>query len=97
VDETWIWIAVGLLAVNLWAFGQLAWDKRCARVGARRVSEARLIAPVLLGGLPGILLGMSVFRHKTAKRSFQLKLAALALVFAVGVGWFGRSLLLGGG
>lgn len=68
-----LWIALAL--VNLFALGQCGWDKLAAIRGWRRVPEKRLIAPVWLGGLPGLLLGMKLFRHKTSKESFQGKLA----------------------
>ncbi|MEO0650329.1 MAG: DUF1294 domain-containing protein [Planctomycetota bacterium] len=86
MEEHWIWFAGALLAVNLWAFGQVGWDKRASIRGARRVPEARLIAPVYLGGLPGIWLGMRTFRHKTIKRSFQLKLLGSTLIWLLVVG-----------
>ncbi|MEO0652623.1 MAG: DUF1294 domain-containing protein, partial [Planctomycetota bacterium] len=86
VEEHWIWFAGALLAVNLWAFAQVGWDKRASIRGDRRVPEARLIAPVYLGGLLGIWLGMRTFRHKTIKRSFQLKLLGATLLWALAVG-----------
>ena len=61
-------------AMNIFAFIQMAIDKRLAVKNQRRIPEAQLIAPALLGGCPGIVLGMICFRHKTKKRSFQLKL-----------------------
>lgn len=73
------------LAVNIIAFIQMAIDKRLAIKGSRRISEAQLIAPTLLGGIIGIVLGMLAFRHKTAKRSFQLKLALTLIIFTAAV------------
>ena len=81
MDERWWWLAGGLAAVNLWGFVQVAWDKRAARRRARRVPEARLITPVWLGGPLGVWLGMRTFRHKTVKRSFQLKLALASIAW----------------
>lgn len=86
-------LCLALALVNLFAFGQCGWDKLAAIRGWRRVPEKRLIAPVWAGGLPGLLLGMKLFRHKTSKASFQGKLAWaaglwLALIAgAVGL-WF---------
>jgi uncharacterized membrane protein YsdA (DUF1294 family) len=67
------WLALlGLwLSLNLWAFGQVAWDKHRARRGGRRIPERRLVLPVYFGGLPGLWLGMSLLRHKTRKGSFR--------------------------
>jgi uncharacterized membrane protein YsdA (DUF1294 family) len=77
-----IYIAI---AANGLAFIQMGIDKRLAVRGKHRIPEAQLIAPVLLSGIIGIVLGMRVFRHKTAKRSFQIKLALAFLLFAIGV------------
>ncbi|VGO19272.1 DUF1294 domain-containing protein [Pontiella sulfatireligans] len=71
-----------VLAVNLIGFIQMGIDKRLAVKGKQRIPEAQLIAPAFLGGIIGIVAGMLAFRHKTAKRSFQLKLASVVLVFA---------------
>ncbi|MBK8206391.1 MAG: DUF1294 domain-containing protein [Planctomycetes bacterium] len=74
-------LALALLVTNLVAFVAQGLDKRKA------VNHARSRTPeltLLLLGLPmaaaGMLLGMRVFRHKTKKRSFQVK--ALLVVFA---------------
>ena len=74
-------------AVNLVAFLLYGWDKRAAQRDQRRISERTLILAAALGGLVGAWTGMTVFRHKTRKRSFQLKLVAVtALWIAGGVG-----------
>ena len=78
----WIILAAAL-AVNLFAYGQMWFDKRAAGDGRSRISERRLLAPALVGGLPGIVLGMQHFRHKTQKGSFKMKLAGATAVFAV--------------
>jgi uncharacterized membrane protein YsdA (DUF1294 family) len=49
-----------------------AWDKSAARRGARRVPESRLLWLGFLGGAPGALLGMTLFRHKTTRVVFWL-------------------------
>ncbi|WP_438480330.1 DUF1294 domain-containing protein [Oleiharenicola lentus] len=67
------WVA----GTSAWAFILFGWDKwRAGKVGARRVSEAALCWTCALGGWPGGLLGLILFRHKSAKGSFQLKFAA---------------------
>lgn len=73
------------LIANIIALFQMAADKRLAVKQKARISEAQLIAPALLGGFPGIVLGMLLFRHKTKKRSFQLKLLFALILFAGGV------------
>lgn len=72
-------LIVALIA-NLVGFAMIALDKWRARTDRWRISEAALVSPALLGGWPGILLAMKLFRHKTQKRSFQLKLALASAV-----------------
>jgi uncharacterized membrane protein YsdA (DUF1294 family) len=78
----WIILAAAVI-VNLFSYGQMWADKRFAAAGRSRISERRLIAPALIGGLPGIVLGMQQFRHKTQKGSFKMKLAGATAIFAV--------------
>jgi uncharacterized membrane protein YsdA (DUF1294 family) len=75
------------IAINLLAFAQMATDKHRATKGRRRISEAQLLVPVLFSGIIGVVTGMLVFHHKTAKRSFQIKLA-IALALFLGLAWF---------
>ena len=52
----------------LWCF----LDKSAStRPNARRIPEMRFFITALVGGTPGVLLGMYLFRHKTKKVSFQ--------------------------
>jgi len=85
-------IAVALLFItNLAAFVAQWWDKRLARTNARsRTPERTLLLLGLPLAAPGMLLGMRVFRHKTQKRSFQLKAALVVfanLLIAGVLGW----------
>lgn len=83
-----------LAAINLLAFLAFGWDKRAARRGARRVSEARLLWLAALLGAPGAWTGVSVFRHKTVKTSFRIRLVLATLVnvavAAAGAWWWWR-------
>jgi len=74
-----VWTSVA----SAWAFGLFGYDKWRAGRGGRRVSESALLWVSALGGWPGGLLGLMVFRHKSAKGSFQLKFAAAGLSWAV--------------
>jgi len=73
------------IAVNLVAFAQIFIDKRRAIKGRGRISESQLIAPVLFSGMIGVVAGMLLFRHKTAKRSFQWKLLFAFALFGAAV------------
>lgn len=64
------------LGINSAALFIMGLDKSLARggsvgKGAQRVPEAVVFVVGLLGGSPGILLAMHLFRHKTKKVSFQ--------------------------
>ena len=63
-------IAGYLLLVNVWSAGLVWWDKRHARLGARRIRERTLHLSALLGGFIGGIWAMRGLRHKTVKRSF---------------------------
>lgn len=70
---------VGLTTVL--AFLLFGYDKFSAGRSGGRGSEFQLVLLAALGGWLGGLLALLVFRHKTAKRSFQLKYAASGLVW----------------
>ena len=71
-----------IIVAGAWTFLLFGFDKWRAGRGGRRVAEASLFWVSALGGWPGGLLGMVVFRHKSAKGSFQLKFAAAFFVWA---------------
>ncbi len=81
-----------LVAVNAIAFLVYGWDKRQARLGRRRVPESRLLWLAFLLGAPGSWFATKVFRHKTVKVSFRLKLLFVTVLEVVLVGaaiwWF---------
>lgn len=76
-----IWLGV-LGAAAFLAFGFDKW--RAGRSG-RRIPELTLALLGAFGGWPGGLLGMMIFRHKTAKWTFQLKYALALIPFATAV------------
>ena len=77
-----IWFAA-FSVVTFLAFG---FDKWRASSSGNRVPESFLVMFGALGGWPGGLLGMIVFRHKTAKLTFQLKYV-LALIPFIAEVW----------
>jgi len=83
-----VWFAV-FNALTFLAFG---FDKWRAGGSGQRVSELSLILLGAFGGWPGGLLGMKLFRHKTAKRTFMFKYSLGLIPFMAGVWawWLGR-------
>lgn len=79
-----------LLAVyavaSLVTFLVFAWDKSCARRGARRVPERVLHLLELCGGWPGALAAQAWLRHKSAKLSYRV---VLWLIVALHVALWG--------
>ncbi len=79
-------VAILFLTLNGFAFLMFGFDKWRARSSGYRVSERTLILCGALGGWLGGLIGMNVFRHKTAKTPFKLKYS-LALIPFVAEIW----------
>jgi uncharacterized membrane protein YsdA (DUF1294 family) len=73
-----VWFAA-ISAVTFIAFG---FDKWLASRSGRRIPELSLAMLGALGGWIGGLIGMIVFRHKTAKWTFKLKYAFALIPFA---------------
>jgi len=82
-------LALGYLVMSVVAFVAYGIDKRAARGGGRRISEATLLILGLLGGWPGALLAQRRFRHKTRKQPFRTLfwLTVVANVALVVAGW----------
>lgn len=91
MSATVLWLLIAaLIALNLYAFGLFAWDKRAARLGRRRISENMLLGVALAGGSLGARLAQQWLRHKSSKRSFVWRLNAIIVVHLVliaGVVW----------
>lgn len=78
------WYALASLATA----GLFYTDKAAARAGLRRVPEKRLHTACLLGGWPGALVAIRVFRHKNRKPGFLVVTwAAVLLHVGLWVGW----------
>jgi uncharacterized membrane protein YsdA (DUF1294 family) len=73
--------------MSVLTFVVYAVDKSAARRARRRVSEKTLHLLALLGGWPGALLAMPVFRHKRRKTSFVAILWLIALAHSVAWMW----------
>jgi uncharacterized membrane protein YsdA (DUF1294 family) len=73
-------ILLGVL--NVVSFALFGIDKWKAGRGAWRISERTLILSGAVCGTIGAWLGVVVFRHKTRKRSFLVRLGAATLLDA---------------
>lgn len=82
MKEYGVWAVAYLLAVNIWGFCLMGFDKRRAKDGGRRVRERGLFLAALLGGSLGAVLGMYAFRHKTRHWYFKFGLPAILLLQA---------------
>jgi uncharacterized membrane protein YsdA (DUF1294 family) len=71
------------------AFTMYWLDKSAARNARWRISERTLQVVGLLGGWPGSVMAVYVFRHKSRKVSFQRGLWATALVNCAALLWLG--------
>jgi uncharacterized membrane protein YsdA (DUF1294 family) len=72
-------ILVVAAVVNVVAFGAFGVDKWLARRNGRRIPEAWLLSLAFATGLGGAWLGMNVFRHKTRKTSFRVKMVLVSV------------------
>lgn len=83
-----LWLAV----VNALGFALMGADKWKAKRGAWRIPEKTLYLPALLGGTPGVIAGMRVFRHKTRHKKFRYGLPALLAVQLGAAAWLLRQM-----
>ncbi len=83
VHRPLLWYLSGINVLSVIAFGA---DKRAAVKQKRRIRVQTLLLLAFLGGAPGALLGMYLFRHKTQKAYFSIGVplilaAELAVLF----------------
>ena len=80
-----LFVPVAYLMLGLVSFGVYGFDKRAARLGDWRVTEATLHGIDLIGGIAGGLLGQAAFRHKTRKPGFVIATTLIALLHFAGL------------
>jgi uncharacterized membrane protein YsdA (DUF1294 family) len=84
------WELAWIAFTSVWAFLLFGFDKwRAGHTRRRRVAESSLCLLSAIGGWPGALLGIVVFRHKSSKPSFLFKFFLALVVWAALVvgGW----------
>ena len=69
-----------IIGINLLAFILMGWDKHCSIKNYWRISENNLLGLALLGGAPGIFIGMIIFHHKTKKDKFKILVPIFILI-----------------
>ncbi len=74
-------ISIYIPVINILTFLVFGFDKWMARGNSRRTPEKVLLGMMLIGGIVGGVLGMSFFRHKTRKSSFQLWVSLIGLLY----------------
>ena len=77
-----------LLIINALTLLFMLADKRKAQKGAWRIPEAVLLIAALIGGCPGIYLGMWLFHHKTRKPAFAIGIPAMILAYGILIWYF---------
>lgn len=66
-----------LIVLNLAGICSMGMDKQRAKKGAWRIPERTLFLIAILGGSPGSILGMYLFRHKTKHKQFVIGLPVI--------------------
>ena len=84
-------VLIWLAAINLLALVLMGLDKSYARRGKWRIPEKVLFLSAALGGSPGAIAGMFLFRHKTKHLSFVLGLPAILLAQLILALWLTRT------
>ncbi len=77
-----------LCAVNLAALVLYGIDKRRAKKGRWRISEAVLLGIAIAGGSAGAWIGMKAFHHKTKHQKFSFGVPLILVVQALVLMYF---------
>jgi len=87
MDTLNISFIIFFLILNLLSFFIVILDKKFAEKNLRRIPENYFFVTAILGGWPMGSLTMKTIRHKTVKRSFQVKyfLSSLLNILIIGI------------
>ena len=66
--------------LNIGSFIYFGLDKRKAQKNQNRIPEKSLLIMTLFGGTVGSILGMLLFNHKIAKKSFVIKILLIIII-----------------
>ena len=79
-----------LIVINIVTFFVYGIDKRKAKQGSWRISEATLLILAVIGGSIGALLGMKVWRHKTMHKKFKYGLPLILIIQIILIGYLSK-------
>ena len=79
-----------LIAINVVTFLVYGIDKRKAKQGSWRISEATLLILTIIGGSIRALLGMKVWRHKTQHKKFKYGLPLILIIQIILIGYLSK-------
>ena len=77
------YLLIYLLIINILAFLVMGLDKRRARNQAWRIPEKTLFFLSIIGGSPGSIAGMYLFRHKTRHWYFVIRMPLILVAHIV--------------
>jgi len=69
-----------ILIINLFGFMLVLIDKYKAKKNKWRIKESSFFITAFIGGSAGVLLGMTMIRHKTQHKSFYIGIPMLYLL-----------------
>ena len=81
------YLLVYLIIINALTLLFMLVDKYNAVRRRWRIPEAVLFIVAIVGGCPGIYLGMQLFRHKTRKPAFALGVPSMILAYGI-LAWY---------
>lgn len=69
-----------VVIINIYGITVMGIDKYKAKKERWRIRERNFFITALLGGAAGIMMGMTMFRHKTKHKSFYIGVPILYIV-----------------
>ena len=79
-----------LIVINVVTFLVYGIDKRKAKKGSWRISEATLLILAAIGGSIGALLGMKIWHHKTMHKKFKYGLPLILIIQIILIGYLSK-------
>ena len=69
-----------VFTINLFGFAMIILDKHRAKKNRWRIKEGSFFIVALIGGAMGIILGMTMARHKTQHKGFYIGIPLIYLL-----------------